>query len=101
MGVRRKDFFRSLLHKRADELLVKARALVARMEEEISPRGVARVKGLPEGIDPSKPPKNFKDAMNRIDRQQWADCKELASSYILQQKVWSIECLGSGAECDI
>ena len=73
MGIRREDFFKSLLHKRADELLVKARALVAGMEEEISPRGIARVKGLPEGIDPSKPPKNFKDAMSRIDRQQWAE----------------------------
>ena len=73
MGIRREDFFKSLLHKRADELLVKARALVAGMEEEISPRGIARVKGLPEGIDPSKPPKNFKYAMSRIDRQQWAE----------------------------
>ena len=27
---------------------------------------ITRVKGLPEGIDPSKPPKNFKDAMSRL-----------------------------------
>ena len=32
-----------------------------------------RVAGLPACIDPTKPPKNFKDAMSRPDRQQWAE----------------------------
>jgi hypothetical protein len=32
-----------------------------------------RVKGLPGNIDPSKPPKSFKDAVSREDRQQWAE----------------------------
>ena len=33
MGIRREDFFQSLLNKRSDELLYSARALVARMTE--------------------------------------------------------------------
>ena len=40
MWVEREDFFRSLLQRRSDQLLINARALVARMEVE-----------LPEGDD--------------------------------------------------
>ena len=29
--------------------------------------------GVPAGIDVSKLPKNFRDAMNREDRQEWAE----------------------------
>ena len=43
MGDKREDIFKSLLHKRADGLLVKARAIVTRMEEETSPPGITRV----------------------------------------------------------
>ena len=35
MGVKREDFFTSLLSKRTDELLFSARALVARMKDEL------------------------------------------------------------------
>ena len=35
--------------------------------------GQTRVKGLPDSIDPSKPPKNFRDAMLREDCQEWAE----------------------------
>ena len=31
-----------------------------------------RVKGLPNSIDPNKPPRNYRDAMTREDRQEWA-----------------------------
>ena len=31
------------------------------------------VQGLPDNIDPDKPPKNYKDAMSRPDNQQWAN----------------------------
>ena len=43
------------------------------MKEELvtSPEGL--VTGVPAGIDVSKPPKNFRDAMNREDRQEWAE----------------------------
>ena len=29
------------------------------------------LKGLADGIDPTKPPKNFKDAMSRPDAEEW------------------------------
>jgi hypothetical protein len=73
MLVEREEFFRSLLQKRSDELLINARAMVAR---------IARMEvQLPEGddavptagqckIDTNCPPKNFKDAMRRSDRQE-------------------------------
>jgi hypothetical protein len=43
------------------------------MEEGSSSNISTRVKGLPGNIDPSKPPKIFKDAMSRKDRRQLAD----------------------------
>ena len=52
---------------------MKARALVAKIEEELCPSRNTCVKGLPDGIDPNKLPNNFKDAMSRIDRQPWAE----------------------------
>jgi hypothetical protein len=30
------------------------------------------VQGLPDTVDPDKPPKNYKDAMSRPDNQEWA-----------------------------
>ena len=35
MGAKREDFFKSLLSKKTDELLFSARALVARMKDEL------------------------------------------------------------------
>ena len=31
------------------------------------------LKGLPPSIDPDRPPKNYKDAMSREDKQEWAE----------------------------
>ena len=31
------------------------------------------MEGLPDSIDPTKPPKNFKDANSREDAQEWMD----------------------------
>ncbi len=73
MGVKQEDFFKLLFSKCSNELLAKARALVARIEEELSQPNSSWVKGLPDGVDPSKPLKNFTDAMSRVDRQQWAE----------------------------
>ena len=67
MGVKREDFFKSLLSKRTDELLFSARALVARMKEELVTSQEGPVTGVPAGIDVNKPPKNFRDAMSRED----------------------------------
>ena len=60
MGVKREDFFKSLLSKRTDELLFSVRALVAQMKEELvtNPEGLAT--GVPAGIDVNKPrPRTF------------------------------------------
>jgi len=76
MKVDREEFFKSLLDKHAGELLTKARALVARMEAEPSVVGdhnSMRVKGLPDSIDPKKPPRNYRDAMSREDKHEWAE----------------------------
>ena len=43
------------------------------MEEELSQRNDNRVKGLSNGIDQSKPPKNFKDAMRDNNGQKTYD----------------------------
>ena len=76
MRVKREDFFRTLLQKRAEELAY-SRVFVARLDSEPESdlrRGTSSgTKGLPGNIDPNKPPKNFKDAMQRIDRQEWAE----------------------------
>ena len=31
------------------------------------------LKGLPQSVDPDRPPKNYKDAMSREDKQDWAE----------------------------
>ena len=43
------------------------------MKEELlaGPEGPAA--GVPAGIDVNKPPKKFRDAMSREDRQEWAE----------------------------
>jgi hypothetical protein len=73
MGVKREEFFKSLLNKHADALLTGARIFVTRMDEELVDHSDCRIKGLPGNIDQTKPPKNFKDAMGRKDRQEWAE----------------------------
>ncbi len=47
--------------------------MVARIEEELSQTNDNRVKGLSNGFDQSKPPKNFKDAMRDNNRQKTYD----------------------------
>ena len=68
MGVKREDFFKSLLSKRTDELLFSARVLVERMKVELVTSPEGPVTGVPAGIDVSKPPENFRDTMSREDR---------------------------------
>jgi len=31
------------------------------------------MQGLPDGIDPSKPPKNYRDSQSRIDAREWME----------------------------
>ena len=70
MGVKCEELFQSLLSKRADELVSTARAYVAKLEEVLM--AANHVKGISTSIDPRRLQKNFKDAMSREDRQEWA-----------------------------
>ncbi len=71
--VSREAFFQSQLQRNSNELLGKARGLVSRMEAELvnTPvSGPSRVKGLPDSIDPNKPPRNYRNAMRICGNQQ-------------------------------
>jgi hypothetical protein len=68
MKVIREAFFQSLLQHNSDDLLSKAKGLLSRMGSELvntAVGGPSRVKGLPDSIDPNKPPHNYRDAMQR------------------------------------
>ncbi len=80
MKVSREAFFQSLLQRNSNELLSKARGLLSRMEAEhvnTPLGGPSRVKGLPDSIDPNKPPLNYRNAMRREDRQEWAEAYDI------------------------
>ena len=59
-------FFRNLLATATEH--EKARMAVGTLDCGIQ----TRIRGLPDSIDPTKPPKNFRDAMLREDSQEWA-----------------------------
>ena len=61
------------MQKRSDELLINAWALVARMEVKLPEGDDAAPRAGQGKIDTNGPPKNFKDAMLRTDRQEWAE----------------------------
>jgi hypothetical protein len=85
MEVSQDAFFQSLLQRNSNELLGKARGL-SRMEAELVNTpvgGLSRVKGLPDSIAPNKPPGNYRDAMQREDRQEAYD-KEYHQGFIEQ-----------------
>ncbi len=59
-----------------DELLSKTRGLLSRMEEELVNTpvgGPSRMRGLPDSINPNKPPRIYRDVIQREDRQEWAE----------------------------
>ncbi len=43
------------------------------MKDELLAAPEGPVAGVPAGVDVNKPPKNFRDAMNREDLQEWAE----------------------------
>jgi hypothetical protein len=43
------------------------------MKEDLPTDPEGSVGGVPAGVDVTKPPKNFRDAMSREDRQEWAE----------------------------
>jgi hypothetical protein len=101
MKVSRDAFFQSLLMRNSDELLSKARGLLSRMEAELvsTPVGKpSRVKGLPDSIDPSKPPRNYRDAMQREDRQEWAEAYDKEYQGFIEQGTLKIAKPEKGAK---
>ena len=101
MKVSRDAFFQSLLMRNSDELLSKARGLLSRMEAELvsTPVGKpSRVKGLPDSIDPSKPPRNYRDAMKREDRQEWAEAYDKEYQGFIEQGTLKIAKPEKGAK---
>ncbi len=49
---------------------------MARIKEDLPTDPEGSVGGVPAGIDVTKSPKNFRDAMRREDRQEWAEAYE-------------------------
>ena len=81
MKVSREAFCQSLLQRNLNELLSKARGLLSRMEAELVNTpvcGPSIVEGLPDSIDPNKSPRNYRDAMQREDEQEWAEAYVLS-----------------------
>ena len=57
------------------------------------------VKGLPDSIDPKKPPRNYRDAMRREDKHEWAEAYLAEYQEFLTQSTLKIaqkRCKGVG-----
>jgi hypothetical protein len=101
MKVSREAFFQSLLQRNPNELLSKARGLLSRMEAELVNTpvgGPSRVKGLPDSIDPNKPPCNHRDAMRREDQQEWAEAYDKEYQGFIEQGTLKIARPEKGAK---
>jgi hypothetical protein len=57
-------FTKTTQHQYCNDVISVQRAFVASLRV---------VQGLPDTIDPGKPPRNYKDAMNSPDNQEWAE----------------------------
>ena len=96
--MKREDFLKSLLLKRTNDRLFSARALVARMEDELFTGPEGSVTGVPAGIDVNKPPRNFREAMSREDRQEWAEAYDSEYQGFLEHGTLKIVRLKQGAK---
>ena len=79
-------------------MLFTARALVARMKDELVTGQDGSVTGVPAGIYVNKPPKNFRDAMSREDRQEWAEAYDSEYQGFLEHGTLKIVRLEPGAK---
>ncbi len=66
LKINRAEYFKNLLA--TSSMHEKARTISTSPGETHS----TKVKGLPNSIDPDKPPKSYKDAMSREDSAEWA-----------------------------
>jgi hypothetical protein len=49
-----------------------------------------KVKGLPNSINPDKPPKSYKDAMSREDSAEWAEAYNKEYMGLKQRNVFEV-----------
>jgi hypothetical protein len=89
----------------ADDGVVEASVFPARrrsrMEAELVNTpvgGPSRVKGLTDSIDPNKPLRNYRDAMQRKDRQEWAEAYDEEYQGFIEQETLEIARPGKGAK---
>ena len=59
---------------------------------------VRTVQGLPPGIDPDRPPKNYKEAMARPDREKWAAAYQKEFQGFKDRKVLAVVKLPEGVK---
>jgi hypothetical protein len=48
------------------------------------------LKGLPQSVDPDRPPKNYKDAMSREDKQDWAEAYDKEYRGFMERKAFKV-----------
>jgi hypothetical protein len=48
------------------------------------------LKGLPQSVDPDRPPKNYKVAMSREDKQDWADASDKEYRGFMERKAFKV-----------
>ncbi len=87
-----------MLNKRADEILTSARVFMATKDQARVELDCSRIKGLPGIIDPTNPPKNFRDAMSREDRQEWAEAYDAEHQGFYEHQTLSISRPEPGAK---
>ena len=54
------------------------------------------VKGLPISVDPDRPHKNYKDAMSREDKQDWAQAYDKEYRGFMERKAFKVVRPGKG-----
>ncbi len=54
---------------------------------EISHRAL---KGLPISVNPDRPPRNFKDAMSRVDKQEWATAYDIEYQGFFERQAFKV-----------
>jgi hypothetical protein len=60
--------------------------------------GPSRVKGLLDSIDPNKPPRNYRNAKRREDRQEWAEAYDKEYQGFIEQGTLKIARPEKGAK---
>ena len=60
--------------------------------------GPSRVMGLPDSIDPNKPLRNYRDAMQREDQQEWAEAYDKEYQGFIEQGTLKIARPENGAK---